>query len=245
MRRSLFLALALAPLAACSTVQEAVRGPELAPVGYPAALAPQNQEYMPLVSAREPMPQPASANSLWRTGARAFFIDQRASRVGDILTVQIDIDDSAKTSNTTTSSRSSGTQAGVNNLLGLESSLGKFLPGGFDPANAVNTSSSSSNAGAGAVTRSEKISLTVAAVVSAVLPNGNMVIQGTQEVRTNAELRQLTVAGIVRPEDISSANTIKHTQIAEARISYGGRGDISRVQKTPAGQSLVERFSPF
>jgi flagellar L-ring protein precursor FlgH len=245
MRRSLFLALALAPLAACSTVQEAVRGPELAPVGYPAALAPQNQEYMPLVSAREPMPQPASANSLWRTGARAFFIDQRASRVGDILTVQIDIDDSAKTSNTTTSSRSSGTQAGVNNLLGLESSLGKFLPGGFDPANAVNTNSSSSNAGAGAVTRSEKISLTVAAVVSAVLPNGNMVIQGTQEVRTNAELRQLTVAGIVRPEDISSANTIKHTQIAEARISYGGRGDISRVQKTPAGQSLVERFSPF
>jgi flagellar L-ring protein precursor FlgH len=82
-------------------------------------------------------------------------------------------------------------------------------------------------------------------VVSQVLPNGNMVIQGTQEVRTNAELRQLTVAGIVRPEDISSANTIKHTQIAEARISYGGRGDISRVQKTPAGQSLVEKFSPF
>ena len=85
----------------------------------------------------------------------------------------------------------------------------------------------------------------IAAIVTDVLPNGNMVIQGTQEVRTNAELRQLTVAGIVRPEDISSANTIRHTQIAEARISYGGRGDISRVQKVPAGQSLVERFQPF
>jgi flagellar L-ring protein precursor FlgH len=119
------------------------------------------------------------------------------------------------------------------------------LPGGFDPANALNTNSATTNAGAGGVSRSEKISLTIAAVVSQVLPNGNMVIQGTQEVRTNAELRQLTVAGIVRPEDISSANTIKHTQIAEARISYGGRGDISRVQKTPAGQSLVEKFSPF
>jgi flagellar L-ring protein precursor FlgH len=95
------------------------------------------------------------------------------------------------------------------------------------------------------VNRSERVNLTVAAVVSAVLPNGNMVIQGRQEVRTNSELRELTVAGVVRPEDISSANTIRHTQIAEARISYGGRGDISRVQHTPAGQALVERFSPF
>jgi len=243
--RPILLVLALVPLAACSTIKETVRGPELAPVGYPAALVPRNQEVMPLVSAREPGPQAASANSLWRTGARAFFIDQRASRVGDILTVNIDIDDSAKTSNTSASSRTSGASAGVPHLLGLESSLGKILPGGYDPANAVETSSKSTNAGSGAVTRSEKISLTIAAVVSAVLPNGNMVIQGVQEVRTNNEVRQLTVAGIVRPEDISSSNTIRHTQIAEARISYGGRGDISRVQKTPAGQALMERFSPF
>jgi len=241
----LLLAAALVPLAACSTVKEAVRGPELTPIGYPAALVPRNQEVMSLASAREAGPQPASANSLWRTGARAFFIDQRASRVGDILTVNIDIDDSAKTSNTSASSRTSGASAGVPHLLGLESSLGKILPGGYDPANAVETNSKSTNAGSGAVTRSEKISLTIAAVVSAVLPNGNMVIQGVQEVRTNNEVRQLTVAGIVRPEDISSSNTIRHTQIAEARISYGGRGDISRVQKTPAGQALMERFSPF
>lgn len=239
------LVLVLAPLAACSTVKEAVKGPDLTPMRYPSALSFQNQEYVGQAASRELAPQPASANSLWRIGARAFFIDQRASRVGDILTVQIDIDDSAKTSNASASSRTSGANVGVPNFLGLESSLGKILPGGFDPANAVNTSSSSSNAGSGSVTRSEKISLTVAAVVTAVLPNGNLVIQGNQEVRTNAELRQLSVAGIVRPEDISSSNTIRHTQIAEARISYGGRGDISRVQKTPAGQSLVERFTPF
>jgi flagellar L-ring protein precursor FlgH len=236
-------ALAALPLCACSTVKEAVRGPELAPVGYPSALIPRDQ--VVLASSRDPMPQAASANSLWRTGARAFFIDQRASRVGDILTVQIDIDDSAKTQNSTNASRTSGMKAGVPHLLGLESSLGKILPGGFDPANALETNSTSANAGSGSVNRSEKISLTIAAVVSAVLPNGNMVIQGTQEVRTNAELRQLTVSGIVRPEDISSSNTIKHTQIAEARISYGGRGDISAVQKTPAGQALVQKFSPF
>ena len=243
--RLILLAAALAPLAACSTVKEAVRGPQLSQVGYPAALMPNEQVVQPMASARLPGPQSASANSLWRTGARAFFNDQRASRVGDILTVQIDIDDSAKTTNATSSSRTSGLKAGVPHLLGLESSLGKILPSGFDPANALETNSTSSNAGAGQVNRSEKISLTIAAVVTGVLPNGNMMIQGVQEVRTNTDLRQLTVAGLVRPEDISSANTIRHTQIAEARISYGGRGDISRLQKTPAGQSLVERFSPF
>jgi flagellar L-ring protein precursor FlgH len=238
MRPALAALLLLAPLAACSTVKEAVRGPELAPVGYPAQLAPMTQQYVAT-------PQAASANSLWRTGARTFFNDQRASKVGDILTVNIDIDDSATTKNQTATSRSSNSSLGVPNFLGLESSLGKVLPGGFDPSNMINTKSGTSNAGAGAVNRSEKISLTIAAVVSGVMPNGNLVIQGTQEVRTNAEVRQLTVAGIVRPEDISSANTIKHTQIAEARISYGGRGDISRVQKTPGGQALVEKFSPF
>jgi flagellar L-ring protein precursor FlgH len=232
--------LLLAPLGACTTVSEAVRGPELAAVGYPAALAPMEQR----IVARD-VPQPASANSLWRVGARTFFNDQRASKVGDILTVQIDIDDSAKTTNSTSTSRTSGVTAGIPHLLGLESSLGKILPGGYDPANALSTNSKTSNDGAGAVNRAEKISLTIAAVVSGVLANGNLVIQGTQEVRTNTEVRQLTVAGIVRPEDISSSNTIKHTQIAEARINYGGRGDISRVQKTPAGQSLIEKFSPF
>lgn len=245
MRLRLLALIALAPLGACSTVIEAVKGPALAPVGYPAALMPQEQAILQPASSHAGQSGAASANSLWRTGARAFFIDQRASRVGDILTVQIEIDDSAKTTNNSTSSRTSGMTAGVPHFLGLESSLGKILPGGFDPSKAIETATNTNNSGAGAVNRAEKISLTIAAVVTAVLPNGNLVIQGTQEVRTNAELRQLTVAGIVRPEDITSSNTIRHSQIAEARISYGGRGDISRVQKTPSGQSLVERFSPF
>ena len=165
--------------------------------------------------------------------------------MGDILTVQIDIDDSATTSNSTDTSKKSSNSLGVPHFFGLESSISKIFPGGYDPSNMIETNSDHANSGSGSVTRKEKISLTIAAVVTQVLPNGNMVIQGTQEVRTNNEVRQLTVAGIVRPEDITAANTIKHTQIAEARISYGGRGDISRQQKTPAGQALVERFSPF
>lgn len=240
------LLLALLPLAACSTAVEAVRGPQLSPVGYPAALLPQTQVVLPEGhGTREPINVAASANSLWRSGAKAFFNDQRARRVGDILTVAIEIDDSARVQNTTARSRETDIGAGVQNFLGLESSLGRILPGGFDPANAVRFGGETSSVGAGTVNRSEKVNLTVAAVVTHVLPNGNMVIQGRQEVRTNQELRELTVAGIVRPEDVSAANTVRHTQIAEARINYGGRGPISRVQQVPAGQALVEQFSPF
>ncbi|WP_292033725.1 MULTISPECIES: flagellar basal body L-ring protein FlgH [unclassified Brevundimonas] len=240
MRKVLILAAAASALSlgACSTITETVKGPELAPIGYPAALVPVEQAYLPT-------PTAASANSLWRTGARSFFGDQRARRVGDILTVNIDINDRAQTQNSTNRSRSNSASGGVTHFFGLENSLGRAFPGGFDPANMVGTEGEANAAGSGSVNRSERVSLTVAAVVTAVMPNGNMVIQGRQEVRTNREVRELTVAGIVRPEDISSANTIAHTQIAEARISYGGRGDISRMQTTPAAQSLVERFSPF
>ena len=247
MRKAVFfaaLAVSAAPLAACSTAIEAVKGPELAPIGYPAALVPVSQAYLPASAVRSEA-SPASANSLWRTGARSFFGDQRARRVGDILTVNIDINDRAQTQNSTQRARTNSISGGVTNFFGLESSLGRAFPGGFDPAKMVGTEGESNASGSGSVNRSERVNLTVAAVVTAVMPNGNMVIQGRQEVRTNREVRELTVAGIVRPEDISSANTIAHTQIAEARISYGGRGDISRMQASPAAQSLVERFSPF
>jgi flagellar L-ring protein FlgH len=242
---ALALCATAASLCACSTVEQAVRGPELAPIGYPAVIVGASQQVAPMASARDPAPFTHAANSLWRSGARAFFADQRAARVGDILTVQIDIDDSATTTNSTDTQRSSSSSLGIPHLFGLENSISKIFPSGYDPANAIETASDHTNSGSGSITRQEKISLTVAAIVTQVLPNGNMVIQGTQEVRTNREVRQLTVAGIIRPEDISAANTIRHTQIAEARISYGGRGDISRQQKTPAGQAVVETISPF
>lgn len=236
-------------LAACGTIRDAVVGPKLTPMK-PTALAA-SQTASPAVIASSLAPPPtvplpsATPNSLWRPGARAFFIDQRASRVGDILTVLINIADSAKLSNSSDASRTNATQGGVTNFFGLETAAAKVLPSGYSPANMINQSGTTSSAGTGTVNRQEQIILTVAAVVTGVLPNGNLIIQGSQEVKTNNELRELTVSGIVRPEDISSANTIPHTQIAEARISYGGRGDQSVVQKTPAGQAIAEAISPF
>lgn len=239
------VSVAVLGLSACSTVQETLQGPQLAPIGYPAALVPTQQAVIVPQAPTQAQAPAASAASLWRAGARNFFNDPRARNVGDIVTVAIEIDDKAQVQNTTTRSRSNNAQAGVNNLFGFETNLPRYMPGGFDASSMVDLGGSTDSTGTGSVNRSEKINLTVAAVVTAVLPNGNMVIQGRQEVRTNREVRELTVAGVVRPEDVSSANTIRHDQIAEARISYGGRGDISRVQGAPAGQALVERFSPF
>ena len=242
-RAALISAAVLLPcLAGCNSVHEAIDGPKMGPMAYPAPLVGQSQPAFE--SAREPAPQPVTPNSLWRTGARTFFNDQRAGRVGDIVTVLVTVNDSAKTQNTTNTNLTTSNAMGVPNFFGLESSIGKVLPG-VDPTKLLTTNSAAASNGTGGVNRAEQISLTIAAVVTQVLPNGNMVIQGSQEIKTNNDVRQLTVAGLIRPEDISSSNTILSSQIAEARINYGGRGDISAVQKTPAGTALLQRFWPF
>jgi flagellar L-ring protein precursor FlgH len=229
-------------LAACGSVKEAVHGPQLSAIPAQASLTPSRQE---VLGAHDTSERPASSNSLWRNGARAFFHDQRASKVGDILTVQISINDNANLQNETDTSRVTADDGGFSHLFGLETVVKKILPGQPDTAHLVTTGSNSSMTGKGAVTRSEAISLTIAAVVRNTLPNGNLMIEGRQEVRINQELRELTIAGIVRPEDISATNTIQHTQIAEARVSYGGRGAVTRVNKVPVGQALSQDFSPF
>ncbi|MBC7768744.1 MAG: flagellar basal body L-ring protein FlgH, partial [Phycisphaerales bacterium] len=197
-----------------------------------------------------PYPEPAAyesgaPNSLWRSGSRSFFNDQRASRIGDILTVEIEIDDSAELSNSSNRQREASTSAGVSNFFGLEQVAGQIFNSAFDPANMISADAESEHRGTGAINREEKIELTVAAVIVDRLPNGNLVIAGRQEVRINGELRELTVSGIIRPEDVTSDNKINHTQMAEARISYGGRGSISAVQRPGWGQRLGDAISPW
>jgi flagellar L-ring protein precursor FlgH len=187
----------------------------------------------------------SAPNSLWRTGARSFFGDQRASTIGDILTVNIEIADSAQLNNSTQRSRTSAEESGIQALLGLEGVIQNALPGtpSLDPA--IGFDSRSSSNGSGSVNRQESVSLTVAAVITDRLANGNLVIGGSQEVRINNELRELLVSGVIRPEDIASDNTIEHTKIAEARISYGGRGDITQVQRDRYGKLIYDRIAPF
>jgi flagellar L-ring protein precursor FlgH len=192
-----------------------------------------------------PVEAASDGASLFRTGAGAFFRDQRASRVGDIVTIRINIADSATVDNSTTRTRNGSESGGISALLGLESKIGKILPGNPDPGNLVDTSSASRAVGAGNTSRSEQINMTIAASVVDVLPNGNLQLRGRQEVRVNYELRELVVTGTIRPEDIARDNSIRHSQIADARISYGGRGQLTDAQQARWGQQIYDALFPF
>jgi len=240
MKRLFLIAILMVPLAGCGAlnrIKNVGKAPELTPMENPAKVYGKRPVVMPMPA---PETQDNQANSLWRNGARTFFNDQRANNIGDILTVSIDISDSADVNNTTERSRSSAEDSDLTNFFGLENYLGRVAPGSV-----TSLGSTSSNRGAGSVARSETINLTVAAVVTQVLPNGNLVIAGRQEVRINREVRDLLVSGMVRPQDISSSNVIAHTQIAEARISYGGRGIITDAQNPRYGQELYDIIFPF
>jgi flagellar L-ring protein FlgH len=234
--------LAALMLGGCAGLNEAVAPPQLTPISNPATIAGSQRVSMPLPA---PMMEAQAPNSLWRAGAKSFFNDQRASKIGDILTVNIEIEDSAQLNNTTARSRTGSTETGIQALLGVEGIIQNALPGtpSLDPA--VGFDSSTSSNGTGSVNRQETVSLTIAAVITDRLANGNLVIGGSQEVRINNELRELLISGVIRPEDVGSDNTIEHTKIAEARISYGGRGDISAVQRDKYGKLIYDQITPF
>jgi flagellar L-ring protein FlgH len=229
----------LAGLAGCGNYEQiaeaAKGGPELSPIARPGEKKP-----VDLL-----MPQPSgemhSVNSLWQPGAKSFFRDPRASRVGDIITVAISIADAAKISNSTTRTRTNTEDAGMTNMFGLEN----LLPSTMTTGSLYNTNSDTSNAGTGTINRSETISLTLAALVTQVLPNSNLVIGGHQQVKVNGEMRDLTISGIVRTEDITSSNTVNLTQIAEARIAYGGKGAVSDVQQPRWGSRIIDALLPW
>lgn len=231
--------LAVLFLAGCQsqTLKEIGNAPAMSPIGsgLQYAQAPQMSSYP-----KQPR-QMASGYSLWSDNQGALFKDARALNVGDILTVDIKINDKANFDNETERSRTNTTSlkwgAGIQNFLGFSTDAGT--------SGDLGTDSNSESEGKGKTKRSETLTLLVAAVVTGILENGNLLISGSQEVRVNHEIRILNVAGIVRPKDVDSQNMVSYDKIAEARISYGGRGRLMEMQQPPVGQQVVDLFSPF
>lgn len=216
--------------------------PAVTPIENPVAQPEYKPVSMPMPETTLTRQQP---NSLWDGSRRTFFKDQRAAQVGDIITVLIDVQDKAEIDNESKRSRASGENASLDKLLGLEGSLNRILPEAIDPTNLVQAGADSNHTGKGSVDREEKITLKMAAVVTQKLPNGNMVLHGRQEIAVNFEKRILGLDGVIRPEDISVDNTISYEKIAEARITYGGEGQISDVQQPRYGQQLYDVVFPF
>ena len=223
------------------------------PVGKPPELTPIVATPDRLAMVNYAIPQeipldpafPGAQASLW-TGDRGSLLgDRRAMQQGDILTVVIEIDDKAEITNSSDRSRSASQELGIPSLFGLPQRIDRALPDGASLGSAVGLNSTSTASGDGSVRRNEKLTLRVAATIVDVLPNGVLAIEGQQEVRVNFELRQLTVSGFVRPADITRQNEITYDKIASARVSYGGRGQISDMQQPRYGQQALEAALPF
>lgn len=242
----LLLPLALALTGCASTLDR------LDAVGKPPAMTnvenpTTKPDYRPLSwpMPEEPRPTVQHANSLWQPGSRAFFRDQRAGRVGDIMRVKVEIDDRAELNNQTRNARDNSDDVGIPSVLGVQKKLFGALPGTVDPSNLISTNSTSDMNATARMKREEKLTTMVPATVTQILPNGNMVISGKQEIRINFEIREVAVDGVVRPQDINSDNTIDSTQVAEARIIYGGRGQITDKQQPRWGSQVIEAIAPF
>ena len=237
--------IAVISLSACGASQRLAgvgKAPDQSQIVNPVLQQEYQHVSMPMPA---PRPEVRQANSLWSSQRQAFFEDQRANDVGDILTVVVNINDEAELENETERTRTSEENAGLDSFLGYEATLGEILPDAIANASLVDADADSTHTGEGTIEREEEITVQLAATVTQVLPNGNLVIAGTQEVRVNFENRILKIAGVIRPEDISVDNTVQHTQIAEARIIYGGEGQITDVQQPRYGQRVYDILFPF
>lgn len=227
---------AVAFLAGCSgqAVKDLNRAPAMSPIGSGLNLTKTNELAL---YPKEPQ-QVATGYSLWSDQKSALFKDARALKVGDILTVKINIDDKATFDNTTERKRESSWSKAFN-LFGTDTHNDQSLDA------TISNSSKSDSKGDGSIERKEVLDLQLAVVVTGVMDNGNLLISGSQEVRVNQELRVLNLAGIARPQDVDADNKIAYEKIAEARISYGGRGRLSEIQNPPLGQQVIDVFSPL
>lgn len=248
MKNNILILMSLFVFSGCASTLEKLEGigkaPPLSKVKDPTA----ETDYAPLSwpLPESPMPKQASANSLWQPGARAFFRDGRAARVGDILRVKISITDQAEFDNNTNSNRSTAESIKAPTFFGAEKKLGAVTPVVTpDPAALASVTGSNNHQGNVTVKRKETVQTQVAAMITQVLPNGNFAISGKQEFLMNYDIREVSIRGVVRPQDIGSDNTVDSTQVAEARITYGGRGQNMDVQQKRWGSQAIEAVSPF
>lgn len=228
--------------AACGRVTEVGRTPKMTE----AHASPEFEAMAEPVIAMPDAPiRPDGAASLWAGEQMSLVGDRRATSRGDILTVVIEIDDKAEIQNSSGRSRASSESVGMPQMIGLPQRIDEMLPEGASMADLASAKGASTFKGSGNISRRDKLTLRVAATVIEKLPNGVLNIQGSQEVRVNNEVRELTVSGFVRPSDISRENEIAYDRIAGARISYGGRGQISDVQQPRYGQQLADIVLPY
>jgi len=242
MKKLVVLMATCAMLGGCDRLSRVGVAPDFSPM----VVAKHDGEIARQISIPMPVDEPAprAFSSLWSPGNKEFFVDVRAKQIGDIVTVLIDIDDRAKLNNTSQRSREASEDASLQALFGLED-IATDAINELELTPAVQGSSRSRSRGSGDIDRKEQIRLRIAAVVIDVLPNGNLAISGRQEVLVNYEMRDLRVAGVIRPMDINAANEIGYKDIAEARIAYGGRGMISDVQQPRYGQQVYDIVMPW
>lgn len=240
--RTLMIILSGLVLASCARLESIGQQPELTPIA--GSYEHRAMTIAPLPESLEPS-KPGASASLWSRQRGSLLGDRRAASRGDILTIVIEIDDRAEFSNSSSRERDGSEELSIPGFFGIPQRINEDLPPGASLDDAVSTSSSSSSSGSGSVRRNERLTLRVAATVVEVLGNGVLKIQGSQEVRVNFELRELLVSGYVRPEDISRKNEITYDKIASARVSYGGRGQITDVQQPRYGQQVADIILPF
>lgn len=242
MKKAIFTLLGVVCVAGCSRLADVGKRPEFTPVA--GSFEHHAMSVIPLPDSIE-TPSQTDAASLWSRDRKSLLGDRRAGNQGDIMTIVIEIDDQAEFSNSSDRSRDGSEELSIPSFFGIPERINENLPAGASLDAAVSAASSSSSNGRGSITRNEKLTLRVAATIVEVLQNGVLRIQGTQEVRVNFEIRELLVTGFVRPEDVSRKNEITYDKIASARISYGGRGQITDVQQPRYGQQISDIFLPF
>jgi len=187
---------------------------------------------------------PLAAQSLWQEGAaRSLVADKRARQVGDILSILIQESNTANRQNNTKTSKASNIDASLQTFLYSPGASGFLTKGGNLPA--LKTTAGQSFDGGGQIANSEKMAARIAVRVIDVLPNGNLIIEGTRKVSFSGETQDAVLRGVVRSEDVSANNTIFSYNIAEATIKYVSSGTITDNQRKGWFTKVWEKLTPF